>query len=69
MGKSVRVNLSISEAVDEVLSSYADLTGRSKAAVVMEAVGLQLPAWREWIKARASSDVSTVKGASDAGAN
>ena len=45
MGKSVRVNLSVPQQVDAVLVAYSELTGRTKAAVVMEAVGLQLSNW------------------------
>jgi hypothetical protein len=45
MAESVRVNLSVPGKVDAVLSQMAELTGRSKAALIMEAVGYQLPTW------------------------
>ena len=50
MAGSVRVNLSVPERVDAVVSAQADMTGRSKAAVIMEAVGYFLPQWERDIR-------------------
>ena len=46
MAGSVRVNLSVPARVDAVLAEVAVMTGRSKAAVIMEAVGYQLATWQ-----------------------
>jgi len=49
MAESVRVNLSVPRSVDAVLDELAAVTGRSKASLVMEAVGYQLPAWQRFL--------------------
>lgn len=51
MAKGVRVNLSVSEQIDGLLTELAQLSGRSKASFVMEAVGFQLPNWRKQLHA------------------
>ena len=50
MRGSVRVNLSVPVPVDEVLSEMANMTGRTKAAVIMEAVGWFLTDWKRQIR-------------------
>lgn len=45
VAKGVRVNLSVPERIDQVLTDLAELTGRSKASWVMEAIEFQLPSW------------------------
>ncbi len=49
MAESVRVNLSVPRSVDAVLNELAAVTGRSKASLIMEAVGYQLPAWQRFL--------------------
>ena len=50
MRGSVRVNLSVPVPVDEVLSEMANMTGRTKAAVIMEAIGYFLMDWKRQIR-------------------
>lgn len=50
MAESVRVNLSVPGPVNAVLDELALVTGRSKALLVMEAVGYQLPAWQRFLE-------------------
>lgn len=47
MAKGVRVNLSVSDEIDGLLSELAQLSGRSKASWVMEAIGYQIPNWHK----------------------
>jgi hypothetical protein len=50
MAGSVRINLSVTERVDGVISAYAELTGRTKTAVIMEAVGDRLRYWEAAVR-------------------
>lgn len=50
MAKGVRVNLSVSDKIDDLLTELAQLSGRSKASWVMEAVGYQLPNWHKQLR-------------------
>src|SRR4051812_9398453 len=53
--KSVRVNLSLPPEIDVVVSRAAEVTGRSKAAIVMEALGWYLPKLRRNLETVRSS--------------
>ncbi len=50
MAGSVRVNLSVPDRVHAVLAMQAEMTGRTIAAVVMDAVGQLLPLWERDIR-------------------
>lgn len=50
MEGSVRINLSVPSEVDAVISRLAEATGRSKAAVIMEAVGYSLAQWKAYLR-------------------
>lgn len=61
MAESVRVNLSVPEAVDAVLDELATVTGRSKASLVMEAVGYQLPVWQRFLERVRSGKIALTR--------
>jgi len=61
MAESVRVNLSVPGAVDAVLDELATVTGRSKASLVMEAVGYQLPAWQRFLERVRSGKIALTR--------
>lgn len=61
LSKSVRINLSVPAKAANVIEAYADVTGRSCAAVVMEAVGLRLREWELFLLNRGvKSEVSAI---------
>ncbi len=61
MAESVRVNLSVPGAVDTVLDELATVTGRSKASLVMEAVGYQLPTWQRFLERVRSGKIAPTR--------
>jgi hypothetical protein len=61
VAESVRVNLSVPGAVDAVLEELTSVTGRSKASLVMEAVGYQLPAWQRFLERARTGQIAMTR--------
>jgi hypothetical protein len=50
MGKSVRVNLSLPEPLDEIYGEVARLTGQSKPQLLVDAIRTQAAYHQRWLR-------------------
>jgi hypothetical protein len=52
MKRSNRVNLSLSDRMYKAVSGYAEVVGRTRTALIVEAMGHHLPAWEHAVRSQ-----------------